>query len=785
MSPAVSPFPSVRFGRNARVFLCLTLFCAASHPLAAGGPASEELPVIEAMALPVPGAPEPVTPLDGSTLYRNEATTTFNISANPPSVLQVITMKALPTALTSIEFRFTVITATNLRVEVRLWDDFDPNASPVNTTFLGGANYDFGTLAAGNYTSSTLALPPGIAPADKTILVQFDYRNATTGNLTTATVAFAGNGVAVGSANGIYYEDADDNDQFDFDESFGFGGGPPNLANFYLHLRGVFPPAVDPGYDLLTTPPGSTYVDFSGMPIPDHFFDLESHPFSGIVSLVGQPLDTSPPGRIFPADTIVRRLDPVPLPDPNTSGTTRVQVTQMRLVSTSPITVTYTDRAPEQWNVDVWVSPTPAPTGTMTITRGPCAGGTFTSTLNVQPLYIFRRVGDGLTRSLDTGDLGWPAIQLNTANGHWLDFDPNLSLVVLSETVQVLKPTPGAGIFIQAPTSLFFPGVRIARCGPGCAGPGFPRKRLTTRQGLLAAHDVLPAQALPPDLDGDGYGNDADNCSQIPNQLQEDGDDDTVGDACDNCSMVCNVDQADDDMNGRGNVCEVPEVSVLSLSGGRRATLSWGQVGPPEVYDVLKSDSKNLSVGTECLKQNYPVNTLDDTALPGPGQVRYYLPRVVNATGSGPWGYSSAGAEILSSVCSGGGTSCRDALNYQTATVPAPGPGTTVTFCAPIADCVPGGSALSRSRASDKLCQNVYGATCAGNDDCAGANGCCADKVTGDDLTLGACAPVTPDNCAGSDVRCACPYTVPAEPTPPAIGFRCDCVCQTGACPPP
>ena len=375
MSPAVSPFLSVRFGCKVGAFLCLTLFCAASHPLAAAGGAAEELPVIEATALPVPGAPEPLTPLDGSTLYRNEATTTFKVSSNPPSVLQVITMKALPTALTSIEFRFTVITATNLRVEVRLWDDIDFDASPVNTTFLGGATYDFGTLAAGSYTSPILALPPGIAPADETILVQFDYLNATTGAFTTATVAFAGNGVAVGSADGLYYEDFNGNGLFDFDESFGFGGGPPNLANFFLHLRGVFPPAVDPGYDLFTTPPGSTYVDFSAMPIPDNFFGLGSHPFSGIVSLVGQPLDTSPPFRIRPADTVVRRLDPVPLPDPNTSGTTRVVVTQTRLASTSPITVTFTESGPEQWNMEMWVSPTPAPTGTMMITRGPCAGG--------------------------------------------------------------------------------------------------------------------------------------------------------------------------------------------------------------------------------------------------------------------------------------------------------------------------------------------------------------------------------------------------------------------------
>ena len=745
----------------------------------------DDLPVIQATAIPLATQPvAPLTPIDVTTAYLNESSTPFKSSANPPRVLEDITLNTVPMPLTSIEFRFAVITATNLRVEVRFWDNINPEGTPVNSGFLGGTSYDFGSLAAGNYTSSTLALPPGITPADETIMIQFDYRNATTNALTTATVLFAGNGPTVGSSDIGYYADSDNDGLFEPTESFFIGFDPPNLANFYLHLRGTFPYAADPGYDLFVTPPGTSYVDFSAMPIPDNFFGLGSLPFTGTVALRGEPLTTTPSGAIFPTDTIIHRLDSVPLADPNASGTTRIEVTAMLLKGMSPIDVEFSDPPrTEQWDLDVTRSTTPPPYGTMTITKGPCEGGTFTATLNLQPRYVFRKVGGGGILTLDTGVNGLPHIQFAWVNGHWLDYDPNLALRVptTSVTVSVVGfPT------VDPPATPFFPGVRVERCGGACAGPGFPSMRAALMEAATAAQLVVPAPAsFPPDGDLDGLANNTDNCSSIYNPFQEDADDDTVGDDCDNCPMVCNVDQADGDMDGRGNVCEVPEVPSMTLSGGRRATLTWGQVGPPEVYDILKSDSKNLSVGTECLRQNYPVNTVDDTAIPNFGQIRYYLPRVVNGTGAGPYGYSSAGVETMSSVCNGGGTGCRDTIDFLTATVPPPGPGATVTFCAPVTDCVPGGTALSRSRASDKLCQNVYGAACATNDDCAGANGCCADKVTGTDLTLGACAAVIPDNCAGSDVRCACPYTVPADPAPPAIGFRCDCVCQTGACPPP
>lgn len=58
------------------------------------------------------------------------------------------------------------------------------------------------------------------------------------------------------------------------------------------------------------------------------------------------------------------------------------------------------------------------------------------------------------------------------------------------------------------------------------------------------------------DVDGDDVGNSCDNCTDEPNADQLDGDGDGVGDACDNCPTTPNNDQADSDDDGLGDACE-------------------------------------------------------------------------------------------------------------------------------------------------------------------------------------------------------------------------------------
>jgi hypothetical protein len=66
------------------------------------------------------------------------------------------------------------------------------------------------------------------------------------------------------------------------------------------------------------------------------------------------------------------------------------------------------------------------------------------------------------------------------------------------------------------------------------------------------------APCAPPngDFDGDGVGNQEDDCALVANPDQADADGDFVGDVCDNCAAVANPDQADADEDGLGDACD-------------------------------------------------------------------------------------------------------------------------------------------------------------------------------------------------------------------------------------
>lgn len=156
-------------------------------------------------------------------------------------------------------------------------------------------------------------------------------------------------------------------------------------------------PAGDDRFE--TTDNGQTYHNFAGSPVPAGFFNTDgastSQPYSGLVPLEGLPL----PGE-GDIDTIIRRNQAVYTP-----GSTSLRIVALSLVSINPITVTYTDRPPEDWSVRVGLSDHHASTGSMSIG----AGGTFDSSLNVYPKFTFTRLSDGAVKVLDTGGGSGPS----------------------------------------------------------------------------------------------------------------------------------------------------------------------------------------------------------------------------------------------------------------------------------------------------------------------------------------------------------------------------------------
>lgn len=338
-------------------------------------------------------------------------------------------------------------------------------------------------------------------------------------------------------------------------------GGLRLLACLSL-LAWLSPPALGqdvlPGIDLWSTPgTGISATDFSDNPIPAGFFDPGSDPFIGRITLDGGTLPNLGGPSLGPSDTVVSRTAIAELPSVESQDTVPIEIVALNLVSVQPITVSYNGgQNPEQWNVMVCLSATAQVQGTMTIRRDCLDGGTFDSSLPVRPKFVFTRASPPATRTLDPGAAG--QINFTATGGRWV-YNPNPSLQVVRVQAGAVTDGNCNGVAdaALAGSSNFSPGVYSVSCE--CGGPPSPAqaKILTPEQAILEAHGVLPPQPPPPDFDGDGIGDDADNCPEQPNPLQQNRDGDVVGDACDNCVNIPNSCQEDTDGDGDGDACEV------------------------------------------------------------------------------------------------------------------------------------------------------------------------------------------------------------------------------------
>lgn len=162
----------------------------------------------------------------------------------------------------------------------------------------------------------------------------------------------------------------------------------------------------------------------SSPPIPADFFGPGSEPFTGQVCLTGLPLGSDPN---FPdADTIILRsadpFDRCSLTQPSPQVVT-TEIVALSLTSVAPITVGGAG-GPTEWDVFVDLSSVTPPPGQIIAFREHCNGGTYLSTVNVQPRFTFTQVGNPLeVRVLDTGVEGIPHITLSPGSPREWAFD--------------------------------------------------------------------------------------------------------------------------------------------------------------------------------------------------------------------------------------------------------------------------------------------------------------------------------------------------------------------------
>jgi len=161
---------------------------------------------------------------------------------------------------------------------------------------------------------------------------------------------------------------------------------------------------INPGPNFWTSPEAGMHFGGTDLPpIPADFFGPGSDPFDGQISLEGGALDPLP----FPNyDVLIERTTTGNVPPPYPKwASIDVEIVELNLVSTEPITVTYGGVSTEEWHVEVELSSIPSPIGYMDVIKENPTGGIFSyMPLMVQPLFTFTHTTNpGETRTLDTG----------------------------------------------------------------------------------------------------------------------------------------------------------------------------------------------------------------------------------------------------------------------------------------------------------------------------------------------------------------------------------------------
>jgi hypothetical protein len=189
-----------------------------------------------------------------------------------------------------------------------------------------------------------------------------------------------------------------------------------------------------------TEPDGShiMFGDFDNPPIPADFFGPGSDPFTGDVTLRGEPLGPTTWGLFDDSDTLILRSNSpfdrcTGIPGP--ASWIDAEIVALNLRAIDPIIVTYNGGlSPEAWDMEMRLSPTGERDGVLAAIKTHDNGGVFDADFAFHPRFVFRRQYDGMEVILDADLVSGAQLFYSCPDGFWVhEAYPPLGLLAPSD----------------------------------------------------------------------------------------------------------------------------------------------------------------------------------------------------------------------------------------------------------------------------------------------------------------------------------------------------------------
>ena len=193
-----------------------------------------------------------------------------------------------------------------------------------------------------------------------------------------------------------------------------------------------------------------------------------------------------------------------------------------------------------------------------------------------------------------------------------LVWEANITSPALTNQVTTLPPPQQYSFIFNGSAQVLDHALTTSTMNPLVRGFEFGRGNADAARVLLE-DDSTPLRSsdhdgfvlfVAIDSDGDGIGDDVDNCPLVPNNDQTNSDGDSFGDACDNCPAMDNEDQADIDMDGVGDVCDAcddsigPEFMVVTQTDTAITVeiFDCGGIQSVTLQDLMRGGAENLEL---------------------------------------------------------------------------------------------------------------------------------------------------------------------------------------------